>query len=91
MDSKLIFVTAAAMVAVGCTPVDHGFGETHRWNIEQQVIDPDPQYAGDPMEGGDGERAADAVTRYKEGTVKQPAAVTTTAEIQGQTGSGGPQ
>ena len=71
-------------VVSGCTPVDYGFGETHRLNIAQQVIDPDPQHEGTEMEGGSGERAAGAIDRYNRGVVREPAQVNTTAT----TGSG---
>jgi len=76
---------AVPLLLAGCTPVDTAFGETHRWNIEQHVVDPDPQYAGDLIEGGSGQRAADAVTRYNEGEVTLPTTTSTTS------GTGGPQ
>lgn len=73
----------AGLAAGACTPVDVAFGETHRWNIEQQVVDPDPQYAGTEMEGGSGERAAAAVDRYNRGEVTEPARVNTTSTAGG--------
>ena len=82
---------AFPLLLAGCTPVDLAFGETHRWNIEQHVVDPDPQYAGDMIEGGSGERAADAVQRYNEGQVKQPVRATTTSAGAGTSAGGGPQ
>ena len=83
----LLPLTLIGFVASGCTPVDYGFGETHRLNIAQQVIDPDPQYEGTEMEGGSGARAADAIDRYNRGQVRQPAEVATTATTGGN-GSG---
>ena len=80
-----IAIAAVGVVAAGCTPVDYGFGETHRLNIAQQVVDPDPQHEGTEIEGGSGERAADAADRYNRGDVRQPAQVNTTSA----TGSGG--
>ena len=70
----LLLLAPAASLAIlaGCMPVDPGFGETHRWNIEQQVVDPDPEYAGEIIEGGSGQRAVAAVDRYNRGQVKQP-------------------
>jgi hypothetical protein len=41
------------------------------------VIDPDPIY-DEPMVGS-GEHAADAVERYREGTVKEPESIRTTS------------
>ena len=83
------------VLTAACTPVDYGFGETTRWNIEQQVENPDPEYAGDIREGGSGERGADAVRRYNEGQVKQPAATGAGGGTGGSSAStsasGGPQ
>lgn len=84
MNRKLILSIALIGLAVaGCTPVDYGFGETHRLNIAQQVIDPDPQHDGTEIEGGSGARAADAIDRYNRGEVRQPATVNTTATTGG--------
>ena len=94
MPKRFLLLLAPAVALGACTPVDHGFGETTRWNIEQQVIDPDPEYAGNVMEGGSGERGAAAVRRYNSGQVAQPAR-TSTSGASGSTGSsstsGGPQ
>lgn len=81
---KISILLCLPVVMAGCTtmdPVDRDFGEAHRWNIEQQVVDPDPQYAGDEIEGGSGERAADAVDRYNRGDVIQPTSVQTTSNV----------
>ena len=75
------------LAAAGCTPVDYGFGETHRQNIALQVVDPDPQYAGEEIEGGSGERSADAVDRYNKGEVRQPVSVNTTSSSSGSSGA----
>jgi hypothetical protein len=80
----LILIACAGSALQACTPADYSFGETHRWNIEQQVVDPDPHYAGDLIEGGTGQRVADAVDRYNKGEVTAPAQVNTTST----TGSG---
>ena len=50
-------------------------GETTRWNIEQQVIDPDPEYAGNIMEGGPGDRGAAGAPYQASGQGRQPCAV----------------
>ncbi|HEY0625767.1 MAG TPA: hypothetical protein VGD10_03445 [Allosphingosinicella sp.] len=70
---------AALVTLSGCAPIDRGFGEALRWDLAQQVIDPDPSYEGEEMEGGSGEHAADAVDRYYKGTVKQPATLGTSS------------
>jgi hypothetical protein len=78
----------ALPLAAACTPVDYGFGETQRALMAQQVVDPDPQYAEEIMEGGSGEVGAAAVDRYHKGEVRQPAQVTTTT-IGGRGGNSG--
>ena len=87
MVSKFIAVAVLALLASGCMPVDAGFGETHHANIERQVVDPDAEYVNDELEGGNGERAAAAVNRYQQGTVKQPT-VTTNSRGAQASGSG---
>ena len=100
MLKKSLMLLAPMMFASACTPVDYGFGESVRANIEQQVVDPDPQYVGEIMEGGSGQRGVAAVRRYNTGQVKPPAAATTTGGVGGSsspsgstspTSTGGPQ
>ena len=93
MPKRFLLLLAPAMILGACTPVDHGFGETTRWNIEQQVVDPDPEYAGNVMEGGSGERGAAAVRRYNRGQVTAPASTGTSGSSSGSSSStsGGPQ
>ena len=79
MNRAPVAILLLALLAAGCTPVDYGVGETHRFNIAQQVVDPDPHYEGSEIEGGSGERAVDAVGRYNRGEVRQPVSVNTTA------------
>jgi type IV pilus biogenesis protein CpaD/CtpE len=55
------------------------FGEANRQTYAAMVIDPDPRYE-EPM-ATSGEHAGDAVERYRNDQVKQPATV--------RTGSGG--
>lgn len=83
MKTKSAAILCSLFVLGGCTPVDAGFGEALRWDLAQQVIDPDPQHVGEPMEGGSGVRAEGAIERYEEGTVPQPATISSTT-----TGSG---
>ena len=77
---------AGLPLLAACTPVDTGFGEALRWDMAQQVINPEPQYEGTPMEGGSGERAAGAVGRYSTGEVTPVEQMGTTATIS----TGGP-
>ena len=99
MSKKLLLLIAPAFFASACTPVEHSFGDTHRWNIEQQVVDPDPEYAGQPMEGGSGERGVAAHVRYVTGNVIQPRPSTTngnsnsgsSSSSSSTSSSGGPQ
>ena len=88
MLKRSLILLAPMLLATGCTPVDYGFGESVRANIEQQVVDPDPQYAGEIMEGGSGVRGAAAVTRYNTGAVRQPATASTTSGASGASSSG---
>ena len=83
---KQSIAIAAIVLLSACSttmdPVDRDFGEAHRWNFEQQVVNPDPVYAEDAsMEGGSGERAAEAVERYNRGDVEQPANIETTSNV----------
>lgn len=79
-----------ALLTTGCMPFDAGFGEIHHANIERQVVDPDPQYAEEEIEGANGERAAAAVNRYQQGTVKEPAVMSTSSRSGQAPGASGP-
>jgi len=82
-------LTAALLIPLmaGCTANDPTFGGAVKSNYAMQVIEPDPHYEGALVEGGDGERSAAAVERYRTGKVKPPKAIRTT---QGSgAGSGG--
>jgi type IV pilus biogenesis protein CpaD/CtpE len=78
-----LLIIAAPLCA--CTPIDKTFGGAVKSNIAQQVIDPDPEYAGEVIEGANGTRAAAAVDRYQKGNVKEPVRESTS---QGSGGSG---
>lgn len=78
-----LLIALPALVAAACTPVDLGYGEEVRWNLAQQVIDPDPQYDRDLVEGGSGERSAKAIDRYNKGDVKKPVREATTTPTSG--------
>lgn len=70
----------AALASAGCTPVDHGYGETMAYIKAAQTVDPDPVYTEDDAKPGDnGEIAAAAAERYREGNVTQVEAESATA------------
>jgi hypothetical protein len=50
------------------------------------VVNPDPQYVGDTLEGGSGQRSVAAVQRLETGSVKQPAGTSTTTSGTGPSG-----
>ena len=58
------------------------FGEANRQTMLAQVIDPEPQYAEDATSSAD--HAAQAVDRYRKGSVKQPERV----KVQSAAGAG---
>ena len=58
-------------------------GGAFKHNVAMQTINPDPEYDGAIVEGGDGVVSAAAVERYHKGAVKQPATMTTTTRIGG--------
>ena len=91
MNSRLLttgILLVASIVTSACTPNDTTMGGAFRHNVIAQTIDPDPDYEGTKIEGGDGVRAAAATDRYHKGTVKEPAVLTTTSGAQGGSGSG---
>jgi type IV pilus biogenesis protein CpaD/CtpE len=81
MHIRNLAVALMLVPLAACTPNDTTFGGALRHNIAMQVIDPDPQYQGTPMEGGDGEVIGKAVDRYKKGAVKQTVSVKTTEAV----------
>lgn len=60
--------TALALAALLSGPAGatgpRDFGCSVRHNIETQVVDMDPRYVGDLVEGGVGQRSSAAVNRY---------------------------
>lgn len=82
MKLKTLVIVAMLAPLGACTPNDTGFGSAVRHNVALQVIDPDPQHAGTPIEGGDGVRSAAAIDRYKKGSVKDPVRVDISSVVQ---------
>ena len=70
-DAKWMIVGAAAFAATACTPVDPGFGDSFRYDMAIQTIDPEPVYPeGGAQPGASGEKGAKATERYRKGTTK---------------------
>lgn len=86
----LAVVAAGALAACSTTNrkgslEDTTMGEALRQTMAAQVIDPDPRYdTPDPVTSAD--KAAQAVERYRKGTVKQPERVRSTEGL-GDSGS----
>lgn len=83
-----LFAAAALLGLSACTtnalmeqPGDAQFGDANRQTIMAQVINPDPVYTGEMATSGD--HAADAISRYRDGKVKQPDTISTTAGVSG--------
>ena len=91
--ARRIACLALLPFAAGCAsvpsiyeePGDAKFGEANRQTMMAQVIDPDPVYDGPAVTSG--EHAADAVERYRTGTVTEPEGVSTTTGTGGGSGS----
>lgn len=82
MRTKLAAAFALALLA-GCATdgatafgEDSTWGEANRQTFAAQVIDPAPQYDTAAPQGS-GKQAADAIERYRTGTVKKPERIET--------------
>ena len=85
MRSKLsVAIVPAALLIAGCAHErigqrDPGLGEAVKYNAAVQTINPDPVYAEGMAEPGqNGDRAARAVQRYREGEVREVETLETT-------------
>lgn len=56
-------------VLLGACATDPQIGAAVTNNIAAQAVDLNPQYAGVPIEGGNGERSVNAYRRYLKGVV----------------------
>ena len=90
MTCKLIIAgITLPLVAAACAPVDPGYGDAVAYNKAAHTIDPEPEYEWDDAKPGEnGERAAEAVKAYREGTVKQPGGAGGQGGQNGQGGQG---
>lgn len=91
---KVLLASGVAGLLCGCAtqsvlqnPGDSTFGEANRQTMMAQVINPDPVYV-DPMTTS-GEHAADAIERYRNDDVPNPAGESTTRGVAGGGGGGG--
>lgn len=96
MNTKAIIALAAGCMLGGCATYgspeagkfdDADLGEANRITFSAMVVDPDPQY-DTPMEGS-GERAADAIEAYREGSVEEPESPGSAGGGSGSGGGGG--
>ena len=79
MTKAGVAVGLLALPLTACTPNDPTLGGSIRHNYALQVIDPDPQYAGTPNEGGSGDLAKGTVERYRTDKVKKVKTIRTTS------------
>jgi hypothetical protein len=87
-----LFIVAPAFILMAAGPApyssrDNGLGETVDSIIAAQAIDMDPEYAGVPLEGGNGKRSVDAYRRYQSGNVKKLLKQTGEATVGAQGGA----
>ena len=92
-SAKMAAVVAAGLTLGlgGCTAVDPGLGEAHRYDMALQTIDPDPVYPEDGAKPGDsGALAAEASERYRTGKVTPVESITTSTSSTGSGSGSGP-
>ena len=76
MKSKIIIVATIAVLSVtGCgqnanKPIGDGFGDSVRYNMAIQTVNPHRTYSDDKPTGLSGPRAAGAIGRYDKGDVR---------------------
>ncbi|MEY4269376.1 MAG: hypothetical protein RLZZ58_592 [Pseudomonadota bacterium] len=89
-NRRIIAAAALSMTVTGCTATDPNMGNSVRQTMAAQIVNPDPDYQGQPQTTA-GTQAATAVERYRTGTVKKPDRVRTTTGTSGAGSSGSPQ
>ena len=66
-----IGIGAATLAVSACAPVDPGFGDSLRYDMAAQTINPDPVYPATAAKpGSNGEKAAEATKKYRKGQTK---------------------
>lgn len=89
MNCKAPLLLSACLVLAGCSTStqtgmlqDTTLGEASRATLAAQVVDPEPQYETlNPATSA--EHAAQAIDRYRKGTVKRPERVRSTVSTGG--------
>lgn len=85
--TSLLVLALMISVAVPATATDKGLGLVVQNNIAAMAVDLTPSYANVKIEGGDGQLADAAVTRYRAGKVKPLVTLSGTSSL-GQTTGG---
>ncbi len=79
MKTITIVMTLLSLLALGACgtqkPLGRDFGNSIRHNMAVQTVNPEPSTVS-PLY--DGEHAAQAIKKYREGTVENPETITTT-------------
>lgn len=81
--TPLLLIAAAMLPAAPALAQDGGLGLVIQNNVHAMLVDPNPAYAGIPIEGSNGLKADTAITRYRTGRV-QPL-----QDLSGKTNVGG--
>ncbi len=80
MKTITIIMTLLPLLALGACgtqePIGRGFGNSIQHNMAIQTVNPEPSSVS-PLY--DGDHAAKAVEKYRQGTVEKPATVSTTS------------
>lgn len=73
----LVLILAVSACNRNAVPLGRDFGNATEYNMSQQIINPEPAYAGYGAPALDATRASGAVQRYKSGSVIAPSAEST--------------
>lgn len=65
-----VILAATSWLACPAIAQDRGLGLVVQNNVNAMLVDPNPVYAGIPIEGGNGLKADTAITRYRSGRVQ---------------------
>ncbi|WP_353198323.1 hypothetical protein [Sandarakinorhabdus sp.] len=87
--TRSLLLAGAALLGAPSLAQDRGLGLIVQNNIYAQLVDPNPDYAGVPIEGGNGLKADTALTRYRTGRVQPLLPLSGTVNIGGAGGGGG--
>lgn len=69
-NAKALLLVGATMLAAPAAAQDSGLGLIVQNNVNAQLVDPNPAYAGIAIEGSNGLKADTAITRYRSGRVQ---------------------